>query len=163
MKVALREGLEEPMIKEDVEDPDGEGLIRFYSKACYSCGEEGHYSQYCTKEREEYLRDFPKAYVKFDPQEIEALVITKKSKKRKRRHPQNNPISVEKDLTNITCYRCKDLGHYADKCPEKMLRIQGADIITKKPQDMSKVICFRCKEAGHFARECSDQEKAGAE
>ena len=43
MKEALREGLEEPMIKEDVEDPDGEGLIRFYSKACYSCGEEGHF------------------------------------------------------------------------------------------------------------------------
>ena len=39
MKEALREGMEEPVRKDNVEDPDGEGLTRFYSKACYSCGE----------------------------------------------------------------------------------------------------------------------------
>ena len=105
------------VMRDNVEDPDGEGLIRFYSNACYSCEEEGHYYQYCTKESKEYLGDFSTAEVKFDPQEIEALVIRKKSKKRKRRHHQNNPISTEKDPSNITCYRCKDLGHYTNKCP----------------------------------------------
>ena len=103
-KEALRKSLEHVM-KEVVEDPEEEGLIRFYSNACYSCGEEGHYSQYCTKEREAYLGDFPTAEVKFDPQ-VEALIITKKSRKRKLRHPQNNPISAEEDLSHITCYRC---------------------------------------------------------
>ena len=44
MKEALREVMKEPVIKESVEDPDGESLNRFYSNACYSCGEEGHFS-----------------------------------------------------------------------------------------------------------------------
>ena len=42
MKEALRESFEGPVKKEVIEDPDGEGLNRFYSHACYSCGEEGH-------------------------------------------------------------------------------------------------------------------------
>ena len=114
------------------------------------------------KESQEYLRDFPTIEVKFDPQEIEALIITEKSRKRKRRHPQNNPISVEKDLSNITCYRCKDLDHYAGKCPEKKPRTQRVDAISKKPKDLSKVICFHCKEAGNYATKCPGKMKAGA-
>ena len=51
MKEALREVMKEPVMKECVEDPDGESLNRFYSNAYYSCGEEGYFSQYCTKER----------------------------------------------------------------------------------------------------------------
>ena len=82
MKEALRESLEESMMQEDVEDPDGEGLNRFYTQACYSCGE-GHFLHHCKKEREEYLGDFSTAELKFDPQEIEALIITEKSRKRK--------------------------------------------------------------------------------
>ena len=69
-------------MKEVVEDPE-EGLIRFYSNTYYSCGEERHFSRYFRKEREEYLGDFPMAEVEFDPQEIEALIITEKSRKRK--------------------------------------------------------------------------------
>ena len=163
MKEALRESLKEHAMKQYVDSTNGEGLNIFYSNACYSCGEEGHFSQYCTKERKEYLGYFPTTEVKFDPREIEALIITEKTRKGKRRQPQNNTIFTEKDLSHITCYRCKDLSHYASQCPEKKPRIQGAYIITKKPRDMSEFICFRCKEPGHLARECSDQMKAGAE
>jgi hypothetical protein len=34
MKETLREGMKESVTKDDVEDPDGEGLTRFYSNAC---------------------------------------------------------------------------------------------------------------------------------
>ena len=163
MKESLRESLKEHVMKEYLDNPGREGLTRFYSNACYSCGEEGHFSLYCMKQSQEYLQDFPTKEVEFDPQEIEELIGTKKSRKRRRMCPQNNPISAGKDLSHITCYRCKDLGHYASQCPEKKPRIQGTYIITKKPQDMSEVICFRCNEAGHFARECSNQKKAVAE
>ena len=84
MKEALREVMKEPVIKESVEDPDGESLNRFYTNACYSCGEEGHFSQYCTKERKEYLGYFPTEAIEFDPQGIKGLIRTKKPRKRKK-------------------------------------------------------------------------------
>ena len=163
MKEALREVMKEPVIKESVEDPDGESLNRFYSNACYSCGEEGNFSQYCTKERKEYLGYFPTEALEFDPQGIERLIRTKKTKKRKQRHPQNNPISAKRDKSHITCFECKDVGHYANHCPERKQGTQGAGTTSKTPKDLSKVICFRCKEAGHYAIKCPDKMKAGAE
>ena len=112
------------------------------------------------KENQEYLGDFPIEEVEFDPHEIEELIGTKKSMKRKSMYPQNNPNSAEKDLSQITCYRCKDLGHYASKCPARKPRTQGAKIATRKPLDLSEVICLCCKGVGHFARECSDPRRA---
>ena len=153
------ESLNGPVMKEDVDDPNGEGLNRFYSNACYSCGE-GHFSLYCTKQSQEYLGDFPTEEVEFDPHEIEELIGTKNSRKRKSMYPQNNPISAEKDLSQITGYRCKDLGHYASKCPARKPRTQGAKITTRKPLDLSEVIFLCCKGVEHFARECSDLRRA---
>jgi hypothetical protein len=91
MKEALREVMKEPVIKECVEDLDGEGLDIFYSHACYSCGEEGHFSQYYTKERKEYQGYFPTETVEFDPHEIEGLIRTKKPKKQKTKTPSEQP------------------------------------------------------------------------
>ena len=71
MKEVLEETLKESAMEEDIEDPDGEGLNRYYSRACYSCGENGHLSQQCTNESHEYLLDFPTEEVEFDPQKIE--------------------------------------------------------------------------------------------
>ena len=87
----------------------------------------------------------------------------KKPRKRKQRHPQSNPISAKRDKSHITCFECKDVGHYANHCLERKQGTQGAGTITKKPRDMPKVICFRCKEAGHYATKCPDKVKAGAE
>ena len=55
MKEALREVMKEHMIKEGVEDPDGESLNRFYSNACYSCGEEGHFHSIAPRKEKSIL------------------------------------------------------------------------------------------------------------
>jgi hypothetical protein len=159
MKGALMEILEEPVMKEEVEGIPEEDLNKPCTKSCYSCGEEGHISQNFPKED---LVEFSTVEVEYDPQEIEALIGTEKSRKRNRMYPQNNPISTKKDLSHITCFRCKDLGHYFSGCPKRKPRTQGGYVITRKPRDLSEVICFRCNEAGHFARDCPNEKETCA-
>ena len=87
------------------------------------------------------LVEFPTEEVEYDPQEIEALIGMEKSRKRNR---------LERDLSHITCYRCKESGHYLNNCPKR------------KPRYLSEVICFRCNEAGHFARDCPKEKETCA-
>ena len=106
MKETLKKKiLEEPAMIENIEDPDEQGLTRFFSNACYSCVEEGHYSQDCTKGSQEYLGNFPTEKVEFDPLEIEELAKIKESGKKKK-YPRKSQISVDIDLSHVRCYKC---------------------------------------------------------
>ena len=67
------ETLEEPVMKEEVEDTPEEYPIKPCTKSCYSCGEDGHISQNCLNGD---LVEFPTEEVEYDPQEIEALIGT---------------------------------------------------------------------------------------
>ena len=104
--------LEEPVMKEEVEDTPKEGLVKPCTNSCYSCGEEGHISQNCLNGD---LAEFPTEEVEYDPLEIEALMGMEKSRKRSR-------LDSRKDLSHITWYRCKESGHYLSSFPKRKPR-----------------------------------------
>src|SRR3954469_3429891 len=133
MKGALMEILEELVMKEEMEDTPKEEPIKPSTKSCYSCGEEGHISQDCVNGD---LVEFPTEEIEYDPQEIEALIGMEKSIKRSR-------LDSGKDLSHVTCYKCKESGHYIKTCPKWKPRTQGGYVINRKPRNLSEVLCFR--------------------
>jgi hypothetical protein len=72
------------------------------TKCCFSCEEEGHLSTDCLKKR----KRFPTIALVYEENEVRDLLALERSKKKKYN-------------SKVLCYKCKELGHYADQCPQR--------------------------------------------
>ena len=61
------------------------------------------------------------------------------------------PVEEErKNLSEIQCYRCRNMGHYANMCPE----LKEAPVRKKKQKDLSQIEYYRCRNMGHYSNRC---------
>jgi hypothetical protein len=127
---------EDGRLKRKMEDKDMKIALNHATKCCYSCEEEGHLSRNCSKKRER----FPTAVVDYEENEVRDLLALERPKRKK-------------DNSKIMCFRCKELGHYADQCPKLHHEVNMHDSIKR---DIQRVTCFKCKQKGHYSYNCSE-------
>src|SRR4051812_47376540 len=92
--------------------------------------------------------DFPTFEVRYEEHELEEVLALEKTKKKK-------------EKSQVQCCNCKEMGHYANECPEKKKKKGNKQetVIPKKKKDISQVMCFKCKELGHYASNCPEKMK----
>jgi hypothetical protein len=133
------------------------------TKCCYKCEEEGHLARDCYMKRP---RD-NEIVIEYDEQELEDLLALERPKKKKnRQNPKEKDTKtktnkrkiprniVKKDISLVECYKCHLMGHYADKCPEK--------VENKPRRDISLVKCYKCRQMGHYADKCPERQYQSA-
>ncbi|KAM7432977.1 putative ATP-dependent RNA helicase ddx4 [Porites harrisoni] len=88
----------------------------------------------------------------------------------------NKPQGEYRDLGNITCHTCGEVGHMSRECPSSggldrachncgaqghfAKECPAATTASSSPERGGRG-CFKCGETGHFARECPQQEDDG--
>jgi hypothetical protein len=107
------------------------------TKCYFSCEEEGHLSRNCSRKRER----FPTAIVEYEEPELRDLLALERPKKKK-------------DNSKVLCFNCKELGHYADKCPE---RDNKANRQGSGKKNLNHITCFKCKQMGHYSNQCTEK------
>ena len=60
-------------------------------------------------------------------------------------------MKKKKDISQIWCYRCRDMGHYTDMCPERK-----EAPVRKEMKDISQIQCYRCRNMGHYSNMCPE-------
>jgi hypothetical protein len=93
------------------------------TKCCFSCGE-GRLSRNYSRKRER----FPTTILEYEEQELRDHLALQRPKKRM-------------DISKVHCFNCKELGHYAFKCPERNNRANRQGSMKK---DLSLVTCCKC-------------------
>jgi hypothetical protein len=96
------------------------------TKCCFTCEEEGHLSRNCSRKQE----TLPAAIVEYEEQELRDLLALER--------PEN-----KKDTSKVRCFNCKELGHYADKCPE---RDNKANRQSSMKKNLNHITCYTCKQ-----------------
>jgi hypothetical protein len=60
----------------------------------------------------------------------------------------------KRDIRQVQCYQCKELGHYSWDCPEGKDDVGHHNRSDKR--DMSKLECFKCRKLGHYSWDCPE-------
>jgi hypothetical protein len=58
----------------------------------------------------------------------------------------------KKDNSKVLCFKCKELGHYLDKCPERNTKANRQGSVKK---DLSLLTCYKFNQKGHYADKCA--------
>ena len=111
---------------------------------------------HASKEHEDQCPKKRERFPTYEEHELEELLALEKPKKKKK-----CPNPNKKDITQVQCYNCKEMGHYANECPEKKKnqRNKQKAMIPKEKKDISQVMCFKCKELGHYVNFCPGKRK----
>jgi hypothetical protein len=60
----------------------------------------------------------------------------------------------KKDNSKLMCFNCKELGHYAKKCPEKGNKAISPGSVKKS---LNHITCYTCKQQGHYPYQCTEE------
>lgn len=89
-----------------VEDKTGQKKIII---TCHFCGEVGHKINHCQKlpadQREAHQNELGKNFVPYTQNQY-------------RMHMPDGKPKVYKSLEEVTCFKCGETGHFANKCPK---------------------------------------------
>ena len=62
--------------------------------------------------------------------------------------------SNKRDISQVLCYNCKELGHYSWDCPGRKKDVGCHNLSDKS--DKSQLECFKCHELGHYSWDCPE-------
>jgi hypothetical protein len=99
--------------------------------------EKEHLSRNCSRKRER----FPTAIVEYGEKEVRELLALERPQKKK-------------DNSKVMCFNCKELGHYANKCPEKDNKANSPGSVKK---NLNHITCYTCKQQGHYSYQCTEE------
>ncbi len=72
-----------------------------------------------------------------------------------KQYPANGSchLTTARRKANVTCFGCGEKGHYANKCPQRRLRVGPRRSFPWQPRRDG--CCFSCGQFGHYAIDCT--------
>jgi hypothetical protein len=116
--------------KMEVEMEDMKVAPETTTKSCLTGRRQEHLPVNYSKKRER----FPTTIVEYEENEVRDLLALEA--------PNKKMKIKKKDNSKVMCSNCKELGHYADKCPERDNKANRQGSVKK---NLNHITCFKCK------------------